>query len=544
MKRMLASVIAGVLTLAVGLKAPQAETAPGRTMARQAIGEKRPWSTTDHASHRILKQTFTSGHDVTKACLSCHNEAGNQVMQTIHWTWRDPHSKKEEMIGKAGLTVNNFCISIHGNEPRCTSCHAGYGWKDKNFDFTDETKIDCLVCHEQTGTYKKFPTLAGHPVRKPTKFGKKTFLPPDWNAVAQSVGRPTRNNCGTCHFFGGGGDGVKHGDLDSSLFAPSKALDVHMDAQGKNFNCVRCHTTVAHDISGRSYKTPAFETRKSLVEDDLTGKITCVSCHTATPHKKGSKPNDHTDVVACQTCHIPTFAREKPTKMWWDWSKAGIKKEGKPYVEKGPFGKPIYMTKKGEMRWEKSVAPDYFWYNGAIETLTARDTIDPTSPIAVNRPLGKPSDPNARIFPFKVHRAMQPMDKKARNLIIPQLFGKKGSEAYWKTYDWKRAAASGMAKAGLPFSGEIAFAETSYVFPITHRVAPKEKSVACSECHVRQNGRLSAQQMKTFYMPGRDAGGPLEASGWALVLASLLGVFTHAALRLISRKPAKGENDA
>ena len=108
-------------------------------------------------------------------------------------------------------------MSIASNEARCTSCHAGYGWKDQNFDFTDQTKVDCLVCHEQTGTYKKFPAGAGNPVKEPKVFkgNKKAYHPPDWNKVAQSVGRPARKNCGTCHFFGGGGDGVKHGDLDS-----------------------------------------------------------------------------------------------------------------------------------------------------------------------------------------------------------------------------------------------------------------------------------------------------------------------------------------
>jgi len=525
-----------VCLICLGLGSARAEDAPGRTMARQATAGATPWITTDHANHEILRQQFTSGSDVTKACLTCHNEAGSQVMQTIHWTWRDPHSAEEEKIGKAGLTLNNFCISIHGNEPRCTSCHAGYGWKDKSFDFTDQTKIDCLVCHEQTGTYKKFPTMAGMPVDKPKKFGGKTFNPPDYNAVAQSVARPTRQNCGTCHFFGGGGDGVKHGDLDSSLFMPNKALDVHMDGKGKNFNCTRCHTTVAHDIAGRSYRTPAFETRKSLVEDDLTDKISCESCHTATPHKVGSKPNDHTDKVACQTCHIPTFAREKPTKMWWDWSKAGVKKDGKPYVEKGPYGKPVYMTKKGDMRWEKNVRPEYFWFNGSIETLTAKDQVDPTGEIAVNRPLGQQDDPNARIFPFKVHRAKQPMDAEANNLVIPQLFGNKKSDAYWKHYDWTRAVAGGMEKAGLPFSGELAFAETSYVFPITHMVAPKDNSVACAECHTREGGRMSAANLSGFYMPGRDTGGPLEASGWAIVLATLIGVVGHGVLRLLTKR--------
>ena len=59
----------------------------------------------------------------------------------------------------------------------------------------------------------------------------------DWPAVdlvsvAQGVGMPSRANCGACHFTGGGGDAVKHGDMDTSLKAPSFELDVHMDAEG------------------------------------------------------------------------------------------------------------------------------------------------------------------------------------------------------------------------------------------------------------------------------------------------------------------------
>src|SRR6056297_1297600 len=109
-------------------------------------------------------------------------------------------------------------MSIISNEARCTSCHAGYGWKNKNFDFSDLEKIDCLVCHDQTGKYKKFPTGAGYPAKplqenpnKPGQMGqmfagKKFFPTPNYTKVAQSVGKPTRRNCGTCHFYGGGGD--------------------------------------------------------------------------------------------------------------------------------------------------------------------------------------------------------------------------------------------------------------------------------------------------------------------------------------------------
>ena len=150
-------------------------------------------------------------------------------------------------------------MSIKSNEARCTSCHAGYNWTDKNYDFSSERNVDCLVCHEQTGTYEKFPTGAGNPVKEPKKFGGKMYYPPNWNKVAQSVGRPERKNCGTCHFYGGGGDGVKHGDLDSSLDNPPKDLDVHMSKEGGDFSCIRCHTTEAHAIAGRCYKKPAYE---------------------------------------------------------------------------------------------------------------------------------------------------------------------------------------------------------------------------------------------------------------------------------------------
>jgi octaheme c-type cytochrome (tetrathionate reductase family) len=434
-------------------------------------------------------------------------------------------------------------MNIQSNEARCTSCHAGYGWKDKNFDFTDQTKVDCLVCHEQTGTYKKFPAAAGNPAPKPMVFpgnGKK-YLPPDWNNVAQSVSRPARKNCGSCHFFGGGGDGVKHGDLDSSLTQPNKELDVHMGLDGQNFDCTRCHSTSLHNIAGRVYTTPASEHRKSLVEDDLTHKIACESCHTGQPHKEEAKMNDHTDKVACQSCHIPQFARVNPTKMYWDWSQAGKKKDGKPYQVKGPFGKPTYVTIKGDMRWAKDVKPEYYWYNGAMEHLTVKDTIDPGKPVALNSPLGSKDDPNARIFPFKVHLGKQPYDKINKTMTIPQLFpkGKDDKTAYWKMLDWGKAIEFGMKYTGLEYSGEYDFVETSYVFPITHMVAPKENVLACTECHTKENGRLA--NLAGVYMPARDCVGVIETLGWVLVIGSLLGVLIHGLGRIFTTRREKEE---
>ena len=53
--------------------------------------------------------------------------------------------------------------------------------------------------------------------------------------IAQNVGPPTRANCGACHWYGGGGDAVKHGDFDSTLKDPPYSDDVHMG--GQDFPC-------------------------------------------------------------------------------------------------------------------------------------------------------------------------------------------------------------------------------------------------------------------------------------------------------------------
>ena len=169
-------------------------------------------STTDHSQLEALKGPFKSGPEVTKACLSCHNTAGHQVMKSIHWTWEATSPTTGKKLGKQ-YAANNFCGSITSNEARCTSCHAGYGWKDKSFDFADQSNVDCLACHDNTGTYKKFGTDAGHPLYADREFepmegppGKKLFKAPDLTKIAQHVGKPGRKNCGSCHFSGGGGD--------------------------------------------------------------------------------------------------------------------------------------------------------------------------------------------------------------------------------------------------------------------------------------------------------------------------------------------------
>lgn len=516
-----------IVLLSPALAAVDADDeAPGRKMAKQAVKREHTWSTTDHSKHAVLQKPFMSGQEVTEACLSCHSEAAEQFHQTIHWTWRATGEDQTVSYGKAGDSVNNFCISANDMEDKaCLKCHTGWNGVEEG--------VNCLKCHgmEKFNFTEAFADIqAFSEDDDPETLEIVQEIQAEMSTALGKIGLPGRNNCGECHFKGGGGDGVKHGDLDTSLMKPNKALDVHMGIDGEDFSCTRCHTTTNHHIAGRIYTNPAVEETRSLLEDDLAPKITCVSCHGETPHTNDSKMNDHTDEVSCQACHIPRYARVNPTKMSWDWTKAGDLKDGKPYVTKGELGKPVYKSIKGEFVWEKNVVPEYFWSNGTQTSTTVRDTIDPATVVQVSHPVGDRNDPDSRIYPFKIHRAKQPYDKINKNLLAPLLSGEKG---YWTTFDWDESIRLGNATLDLPFSGEFDFVDTTYAFPITHMVAPKEKALSCTECHVRESGRLA--NLTGFYMPGRDRAKPVDSLGWLIVLGSLGGVGLHGLGRFFTR---------
>lgn len=416
-----------------------------------------PWKRTPaHSTHTdhsgLIDGPITTGPEATSLCLQCHPDAASEVMSTSHWTWLGPEAMitghdEPVRIGKRNL-INNYCVSIQSNWSRCTSCHAGYGWVDETFDFSSPANVDCLVCHDLTGTYHKTPTGAGFPAEGV-----------DLLAVARSVGRPTRRNCGYCHFQGGGGDAVKHGDMDGTFYFPVERIDVHMGAS--HFQCVDCHRTVRHEMTGRALSVSA----------DTANRLECTSCHSAAPHMH-ERLNAHISAVACQTCHIPRMAVGAPTKMEWDWSTAGQDLDIKdPHV---------YMKKKGSFVYRQNVPPEYYWYNGRSGRYLQGDKIDPESVTSLNSPEGGIDDLSARIWPFKVHHGKQLYDKVYQHLLIPKVIGEGG---YWTEFDWDLAARLGSQASGLPYSGEYGFARTEMYWPITHMVASADQSLQCTDCH-------------------------------------------------------------
>ncbi|MDR9502399.1 MAG: tetrathionate reductase family octaheme c-type cytochrome [Desulfurivibrionaceae bacterium] len=432
--------------------------------------------------HKSITGPFATPMDVTKKCLECHEDAAKEVMGTSHWTWELEQEIDGKMVKRGKRNVlNNFCISIKSNWERCTSCHVGYGWKDASFDFSDESRVDCLVCHDTSGEYKKAagaPAGAGMP---PGYTGKKKYdkNPVDLVKVAQNVGTPQRDDCLACHANGGGGNNVKHGDIDMSLLNPDKDIDIHMAVEGNNFSCQECHQTSEHKIAGNSL----------IVSPMGTTPVNCENCHDG-EHKSGII-NKHTASVACQTCHIPTFAKKYATKMSWDWSKA---EQGKA-VEKDEDGHKVYIPKKGRFTYEQNVTPEYRWYNGTAGVYQLGDKIDPSQVTKLNYPLGDINDKNAKIMPFKVHTGKQIYDAKNNYLITPKVFGFKGDpEAFWVNFDWDKAAEAGMRASGLEYSGEYGFTATETYWSINHMVTAKSDALKCNDCHGSE-GRLDWQAL-------------------------------------------------
>lgn len=470
----------------------------------------------DHSQFAVLQQKFNSAQEVTATCLTCHEGRHDEVVNSSHFNW-DRISYVDgrgiKALGKKNA-LNNYCISVTGNEQACAKCHTGYGMTDQDlFDFENANNVDCLSCHAQTDEYKKGGGTGGLPAEGV-----------DLSKVAQTVGKPTIDNCGNCHFYGGGGNNVKHGDLEEALFNATRDIDVHMAIDGINLGCVGCHTAENHQILGKLYS----------VSSSNVNRLTCESCHTPTPHLSDML-NKHTVKVACQTCHIPEYAKVNPTKMEWYWSEAGHLKDGEPFeLDDEETGAHTYMSIKGAFKWETHVEPEYVWFNGKADHYFVGDKIDTSAgPVQVNSLLGSHDDSESKIIPVKVHRGDQIYDTQNLTLIQPKLYAEHpGDSAYWQDFDWDKAAAAGMQAVGLPYSHEYDFIKTEMYWPVNHMVSKAEASLQCADCHTRDDGRLA--ELTGFYLPGRDRNTFLDTlGGWMLILVTL-GVVVHGAFRIIS----------
>ena len=181
----------------------------------------------------------------------------------------------------------------------------------------------------------------------------------------------------------------------------------------------------------------------------------------------------------------------------------GRLRDGKPYEEHDAQGNLTYASIKGTFTWQRDVTPDYGWFDGTAGHYLLGDRVESSKPIAVNTLYGRYDEPDAKIVPVKVHRANQIYDPVTMMLVQPKLFAPNAGEgAFWKDFNWQTAAAAGMRSVGLPFSGRYTFVRTELTLPLNHMVAPKERALGCTQCHVREHSRLAG--LSDVYLPGRD----------------------------------------
>ena len=423
-------------------------------------------------------------YEGTESCMNCHGKIGDDLLTTAHFKWEGVASNIEGfeggIHGKKDI-LNNFCIAIPTNEGRCTQCHAGYGYADAGFDFSDPDNVDCLVCHDQTGDYAKAPTTAGLP-------DPAIDLQLVAQSVAENEGVPTIKNCIGCHAKAGGGDNVKHGDLSMSLANTTRDFDVHMGTDGGDFECVNCHevrkdgagNVLSHGIGGMPYHS----VDEGVMKD-------CEDCH-------GDRANIHIGKtvetivsvhpsLACQVCHIPTFARKTSTKVEWYWEDAG--QDIVPPVDPAT-GRPTYDKKKGTFVWANDVRPTLRYFNGKYKKfLIGENDVYTSLPAILAEPVGDYTDPNAMIYPFKKMIGNQPADAATNKILVPHLFGAAGGpNAYWGKYDWNLALQDGSDVTGQGYTGAFTFVDTEMYLSVNHEVAPAEMAYgmdgACADCHI------------------------------------------------------------
>ena len=344
-----------------------------------------------------------SYQDYPANCLECHTDQANEVHASTHYKWlgEAPDMTNGTTIPQGKLTnaVNSYCINIEGNWPVCGSCHAGRG-KRPDDPTAGLENIDCLVCHNTE--------YASARTRLPD--GSMGVATPS-DSMVRNIHDPTRANCLQCHAKAGGGDGVKRGDLSLALIDNAdEHFDYHMNTREANLSCQDCHTFKNHLVIGKGSDIRPTD------DPSRGSEVACTTCHSRSDIEH-DHPNDvvtHMDHVACQSCHIPTYAKH-PTETHRDWlthhdgtdattCTAENPCPGHPHTEKASYLVPEY-------KWWNRQSDNYLLGDDASRTYDAEKDTYPTS-----RPVGDVTD--GKLYPFKYKTAYQPITDDGSNQLI------------------------------------------------------------------------------------------------------------------------------
>ncbi len=280
--------------------------------------------------------------------------------------------------------------------------------------------------------------------------------------AARTVHPPNRATCLRCHAYAAGTDCGKRGDLSSETVDPPVSVDIHMSSAGANKLCQDCHQTNHHRIKGRGL---------DLRPNDRPERLQCTQCHNSPPHDS-SRLNNHIYRTACQTCHIPTYAKLKSTETARNWNH--------PVWHQGLFGGQGGY--KPEETRGSNLIPTYAWFDGTSRVYALGQTAvqNNSGQYELAAPNGSVSSDHAQIYPMKEHTSNSALHV-ATGQLIPH-----ATTTYFFTGDFSRAVKDGMTYAGLSGSWQMVNVHTYQT--INHGVENEDHALACGQCHASLEG--------------------------------------------------------
>jgi hypothetical protein len=415
-------------------------------------------------------------------CLECHEDEAIEVHGSVMYQWQGAAPEivnGPSVQGKISGGVNSYCINIMGNWDACGTCHVGLGAQPESTVSPEQlANVDCMICHQESYRRKKdagvfVPDTAAMTI--------------SMDEAARTVHLPTRFNCLQCHAKAGGGDAVKRGDLALAHVATTdQHYDVHMATTGANLVCQDCHTTTDHRVAGRG---------SDLRPSDTTESVDCTDCHAAMlASHPGSEIRRHLDRVACQTCHIPHFAKDaadttasEATEMHRTWlGTHGTEPPYHPIAVKSNQQIPMYRYWKGTSR-------NYLLHEVAV--------LDPvTGRYPTSRPVGHPANPDSKLYAFKYKTAQQPKTISTHTLIALD------TSVFFATADGAAATVQGLSNMGLDPNTHYEWIETDTLQMLNHQVGDDDSALRCTDCHGGQaSGRIDLVGELGFAMWGSEA---------------------------------------
>ena len=406
----------------------------------------------------------TGGHEGLtytgpEMCVSCHRVEASDMFASTHYQWQgDPlymTNQDQPRQGKISGAVNTYCGNVSGNWNGCSACHVGRGLlPEETLSDSQLENIDCLLCHQKE--YKRIK-VAGVMVPDTAK------MTISMDRAVQTVHLPERANCLGCHAKAGGGDAVKRGDLAlATINTADRNYDVHMATTGANLACQNCHVTENHHVAGKG---------SDLRPTDLDVQVDCSNCHGSKPHSN-SDINAHTVAVACQTCHIPVYAKnasdteaDEATEFNRSWQ-AGTEHTTPPLH-------PVLSK-------ANNLTPKYKFWNRFSTNYLLGDVakVDPeTGAYPTSRPQGNVND--GKLYPFKYKTSDYPLRSNSQELIALD------TKVFFATADGDAAARSGLVNMGYSADDAYEWVLTDTYQLLNHQVSPKGQALQCADCHLK-----------------------------------------------------------